>query len=138
MTTRTGIFTDTGGSQYQFWAGVLRNTTGTWQILGTPPSGGIADATHQSSNLWTVTQDGSAVYVTGPASHKMMSFIVATDETFAQMGLFVGASVISGQATVKMARVDPTSPTGVSNTNPNDPALITEFGNLWIEGWFLL
>lgn len=134
--SRTGVFADTGGANYQFWAGVLRNTAGTWQILGYP---GPADPTHQSSNLWTCSQDADSIYVTGPTSSKMVSFHVNVDETLAALGIFVGASVVSGKATIKMSIVDPTNTTtGVSALSPNDPRLVTEFGNLWLMGFFLV
>lgn len=126
---RTGIFTDSGGTQYQFWSGVLRSTAGVWAIFG--------DANHQSSNFWSISQDTEAIYLYGPSSHKMQSFIVSPDETYAQMGILAGASVVSGRATIKMARVNPAG-YGVVPLNPCDTSLSVVFSDLWVEGWFLL
>lgn len=126
---RTGIFTDTGGTQYQFWSGVLRSTAGVWAIFG--------DTTHQSSNFLSISQDTTSIYLYGPSSHKMQSFTVSPDETYAQMGILAGASVVSGRATIKMSRVNPAG-YGVVPVNPNDHTMSVAWSNLWIEGWFLL
>lgn len=144
MTGRTGTFADTGGALTRMWGGVLRcspnlpGAAGTWQILGTPPSSGIADTTHQSSNLWTCTQDADAIYVTGPIDTKIITFLVGADETYSRMGYTGGASVVNGKTTILLTKSDPTSATGVSPLSPNDPSLVQEFGNWWLFGLFLV
>lgn len=134
--SRTGVFADTGGQLYQEWSGVLRNTDGTWRILGYP---GPADLTHQSGNLWGCTQDVDAIYVTGPTNAgKVNTFIVTVDETLSRLGVRVGTSVVIGKATFTLDIIDPASPTGTSPISPNDTRLITPYGNLWLLGRFLM
>lgn len=127
MTTRTGIFADTGGTKHLFIGGVLRNVTGTWEIL--------TDPTHQSDNLWTVKADANAVYVTyPPTTTKVMTFQATTDETYAALGIFMGASVTPELATIKFSQVKLGGL--VKPLNPLN--LKTTWGNVWLSGMFLM
>lgn len=136
---RTGIFQDTGGTQYQLWAGVLRNVQGNWHILG--PAQGSQNASgwypsddHQSSNLWTSQQDDSAVFVTGPSFSKVVSIDVTPDGLLAQTGTVVHATVVSGLLTLQFSHMV----NGVSTAlDPADDLLITD-GDISVTGWFLV
>lgn len=119
----TGVTTDSGGVQTRHIGGVLRNTNGTWSILN--------DATHTSLNLTSVTADSTAVHLFYPNSSKMLDFNATVDETYAQMGIALGASVVTNEATIKFSQV-----VGGKVVPLNPLTLITTYGNVWISADF--
>lgn len=121
MTTVTGIWTDSGGTQFREIGGVLRNVTGKWEIL--------SDATHKPLNLTSVTADKVHVMLNVPSGTWIGPFLVTPDETYASLGIFVGASVIQNQARIYLYHM-----VGGKMCVINPLTLKTALGNLWVMG----
>lgn len=121
MVSVTGIWTDSGGTQFREIGGVLRNVTGTWEIL--------TDATHKPLNLTSVTADKTHIYLNLPAGTWIGPLLVTPDETYASYGIFVGASVLQNQARIYMYHMIAGKMVLI-----NPLTLKTTLGNLWIMG----
>ena len=85
-----GLMWGNGGKQYKWVAGVLRQTTsgGGWALLD--------DANHKPVNCTgaiTVTSDGNLQVEYGWTASNKSSFVIGVDETYASLGVQVGASV---------------------------------------------
>lgn len=88
------------GRSYSFVGGVIRNSGSPdyWQT--------IEDAQHRSQNVDSVSTDTNQITISyaGIAAERVVSFTIVTDETLAQAGFFVGASVGLTQCLVKLER----------------------------------
>lgn len=85
-----GLMWGNGGKQYKWVAGALRQTTagGGWAL--------IDDANHKPVNCTgaiTVDTNGDLKVEYGFTSSNISGFLVGVDETFAELGVQVGASV---------------------------------------------
>lgn len=85
------------GKNYKMVAGVLRNTAGTWSLIN--------DSGHTPMNAGaiTVTKDFVTVDYTAIGATRVVSFIAGPDETLAQKGFTVGASVGLTKASIGMS-----------------------------------
>ena len=87
-----GLMWGNGGKQYKWVAGVLRQTTsgGGWTL--------IDDANHKPVNCdgaITVTSEGDLQVEYGWTASNKSGFVIGVDETYASLGVQVGASVSS-------------------------------------------
>lgn len=85
-----GLMWGNGGKQYKWVAGVLRQTTsgGGWTL--------IDDANHKPVNCdgaITVTSEGDLQVEYGWTASNKSGFVIGVDETYASLGVQVGASV---------------------------------------------
>lgn len=85
-----GLMWGNGGKQYKWVAGVLRQTTsgGGWTL--------IDDANHKPVNCdgaITVRSDGDLQVEYGWTASNISCFVIGVDETYASLGVQVGASV---------------------------------------------
>ena len=74
-----------GNSKLQIYGGVCVNTAGTWALLN--------DASQPFLNFTSATTSSNRLRVNYPTVGKVISFICTPDETYAQNGISVGASV---------------------------------------------
>ena len=74
-----------GNSKLEIYGGVCINTAGVWSLLN--------DASHTFLNLTSATTVSNRLQVSYPTVGKVISFICTPDETYAQNGISMGASV---------------------------------------------
>lgn len=101
-------------------AGVIRNAGDGWYV--------ISDAAHQPLNIESVRSDDTSISVVfGTQFSAIRTFIVSSDETYAEQGVVCGASVALDLAIIKCSR----------GGQPVSPAhLMDKLGNLWLYGVF--
>lgn len=131
---RTGIFTDTGGTQYLLWGASLYNYEGNWYVEG----GGAqnSDSTYQNSNVVvTLENTPTAVNVNGNTGSKVVSLIAGVDNSLADLGVTVGVSFVGGKAVVKFFLNDSGT---IVPVEPGDNRLILDSARVWLQGWFLV
>tara|TARA_R110002050_G_scaffold81185_1_gene173559 strand:+ start:118 stop:882 length:765 start_codon:yes stop_codon:yes gene_type:complete len=87
---------NTGNKKLKLYGGVCVNTAGTWSLLN--------DASHTFFNLTSATTVSDRLRINYPTVGKVISMIVTPDETYAQNGISMGASVGLSFANVIMYR----------------------------------
>ena len=87
---------NTGNKKLKLYGGVCINTAGTWSFLN--------DASHTFFNLTSATTVSNRLRVSYPTVGKVISFTCTPDETYAQNGISMGASVGLSSANVIMYR----------------------------------
>jgi len=88
----------TSGRAYRVVAGVLRNSGSGWAFLN--------DSGHRPTNITTVTANSTGITINyGFTGTKVAALLVTPDETFAQDGIVVGASVGLSSSVIKLGRV---------------------------------
>ena len=85
-----------GNSKLKIYGGVCINTAGTWSLLN--------DASHTFLNLTSATTVSNRLQVNYPTVGKVISFTCTPDETYAQNGISVGASVGLSSSTLYLYR----------------------------------
>ena len=85
-----------GNSKLQIYGGVCINTAGTWSLLN--------DASHTFLNFTSATTVSNRLKVSYPTVGKVISFTCTPDETYAQNGISVGASVGLSNSTLYLYR----------------------------------
>ena len=85
-----------GNSKLEIYGGVCINTSGVWSLLN--------DATHTFLNLTSATTVSNRLRVSYPTVGKVISFTCTPDETYAQNGISVGASVGLSHSTLYLYR----------------------------------
>ena len=85
-----------GNSKLEIYGGVCINTAGVWSLLN--------DATHTFLNLTSATTVSNRLRVSYPTVGKVISFTCTPDETYAQNGISVGASVGLSNSTLYLYR----------------------------------
>jgi hypothetical protein len=119
----THVLVTEAGVRLAVVACALRNSGSGWAV--------ISDTGHEPSGL-------TGPYVVQNADHlelqhavgatRVVSMIVAPDETFAQVGLRVGASAGKGLSRIYLY-------SGADGSAPLDPATVSApTGNLWVHG----
>lgn len=119
--TVTGQWTDSGGTVFREIGGVIRNTDGIWFIVN--------DATHKSLNLTAISASSSWIFLDFPSGTWIGPMQVTTDETYAALGLFVGASVTQTRASIAIYRN-----VGGKTQRVNPLTLKTALGDFWVRG----
>lgn len=74
-----------GNSKIQLYGGICENNSGTWSLLN--------NANFTSLNFTSASTVSSKLQIAYPTVNKILSFICTTDDTYAQNGIQVGASV---------------------------------------------
>ena len=87
---------NTGNKKLKLYGGVCINTAGTWSLLD--------DATHTFFNLTSATTASNRLRINYPTVGQVISMTVTPDETYAQNGISMGASVGLSFANVFMYR----------------------------------
>lgn len=85
-----------GNSKLQIYGGVCVNTAGTWAFLN--------DASHTFLNFTSAVTSSNRLRINYPTVGKVISMTVTPDETYAQNGISMGASVGLSFANITMFR----------------------------------
>ena len=105
-----------------FVAGAIRNDGTGWQA--------IADEDHSPLNIKSVTtREGMIVVEYTFKADKVVSLVVAPDESLARAGYSAGASVGLTEARISLANNGGVDPWGVSTEE-------IPWSNLWVQGMF--
>ena len=114
------IATVTMNNEYNIIAGVIRNSGNGWKL--------IQNETHETIGIKNVTQDDEKITITYDENKKVNALSTTVDETMANEGYKVGASVGVDKTWIYIYDKDnkPVNPNDYSNSK----------GNIWVEGIF--
>lgn len=106
--------------EYAIIAGVIRNEGYGWNL--------IQDKTHETLGINNVEQDNDSIIIYFDEMEKVNSVAVTVDETMAEEGYHVGASVGTDRMVIIIY--------DRNNEKINPKKYVNNLGNIWIQGIF--